>query len=181
MRAAAIAIVSAIALAPAAAIAAPAQLYDKSITVSWSESRSQRAVGLEPAFRPVSIPSRFTVYVSTKGNIFKRIFSMTPDGRQSGARDRAGASNSGGGGSVSVQFQGNAMIASASNGGYGMRIQVTFDSGFGSCTAQVVGGKQAGSKTVTLRSVASGQTIEVESVSAGAATCAVAQGNPFAN
>jgi len=35
--------------------------------------------------------------------------------------------------------------------------------------------------TIMLRSLASGATIEVWSVSAGAATCAVAQGNPFAH
>jgi hypothetical protein len=32
-----------------------------------------------------------------------------------------------------------------------------------------------------LRSIASGATIEVESVSAGSASCSIAQGNPFAN
>jgi len=167
--------------APLAAQAAPKALYGKSVTVSWSENRSQRAVGQEPAFRPVSIAQRFTVYVSTEGNIFKRIFSMTPDGRQSGTKDRVGASGSGATGSSSLQFQGNAMIATASNGGYCMRIQVNFDPGFGSCTAQVIGARQSGSKSVMLPSVASGATIEVESVSAGPASCAIGQGNPFAN
>jgi hypothetical protein len=168
-------------LAPAVANAAPSQLYGKSVTVRWSETRSQRAVGQEAAFHPVSLPFTMTVYIGTEGHIFRRIFAVTPNGRQSGAKDRAGASGSSANGSFAVQFQGNTMVASGSNGGFGLHVQVTFDSGFTGCTAEVIGAKQSGSRTVMLRSIASGLTIEVESVSAGAASCAVAKGNPFAN
>jgi hypothetical protein len=181
MRPFAMAFVVATGLAPCAAAAAPTQLYGRSVAVSWTETRSQRAVGQEPAFHPVSIPFTMTVYVSSEGHIFRRLSSTTPNGRQSGAKDRVGTSGSSGNGSFVVQFQGNAMVAGGSNGGFGLHVQATFDSSFGSCTAQVIGAKQSGSKTVMLRSIASGATIEVESVSTGAATCAVAQGNPFAN
>ncbi len=181
MRLAAMGFVIVAALVPAAAAAAPPQLYGKSITVSWSETRSQRAVGQEQAFHPVSIPFTMTVYISTEGHIFRRMFAVTPNGRQSGAKDRVGDSRSGANGGFSVQFQGNSMISNASNGGFGLHVQVTFDSAFSSCTAQVIGAKQSGSKTVMLRSIASGATIEVESVSSGSASCSVAQGNPFAN
>jgi len=171
----------ALGLAPVAAHAAPSQLYGKSVTVKWSETRNQRAVGQEPAFHPVSLPFTMTVYISSEGHIFRRISAITPNGRQSGAKDRVGASGSSANGSFAVQFQGNAMVASGSNGGFGLHVQATFDSGFSSCTAQVIGAKQSGSKSVMLRSIASGATIEVESVSAGSAGCAVGQGNPFAN
>jgi hypothetical protein len=181
MRVVAMGFVIAAALVPCAAAAAPSQLYGKSVTVKWSETRNQRAVGQEPAFHPVSLPFTMTVYISSEGHLFRRIFAVTPSGRQSGAKDRVGASGSGANGSFAVQFQGNAMVASGSNGGFGLRIQVTFDSGFSGCTAQVIGAKQSGSKSVMLRSIASGATIEVESVSAGPASCSVAQGNPFAD
>lgn len=181
MRLVAIGFVFAVVFAPAEVSAAPSQLYGKSVTVNWSETRSQRAVGLEAGFRPVSIPFTLTVYIGTEGHIFRRLFAITPNGRQSGASDRAGASGSGANGSFLVQFQGNSMIASGSSGGFAQRVQVTFDGGFGNCTAQVIAAKQAGSKTVMLRSIASGMTIEVESASAGAASCSVAQGNPFAH
>jgi hypothetical protein len=173
-------LVAAAVAVPVSARAAPSQLYGKAVTVSWSETRSQRAAG-EPAFHPVSIPFTLTIYISTEGHIFRRIFAVTPNGRTSGSKDRTGASSSGASAAFSAQFQGNAMIASASNGGFGLLVRVTFDGGFASCTAQVIGAKQSGSKTVTLRSVASGSMIEVESVSAGPASCSVAQGNPFAN
>ncbi len=179
MRAIAMGFLIAIGLAPLAAQAAPSQLYGKSVTVKWSETRSQRAVGQETAFHPVSLPFTMTVYVGTEGHIFRRLFAVTPNGRRSGAKDRVGASGSSANGSFAVQFQGNTMVASGSNGGFGLHVQATFDSGFSSCTAQVIGAKQSGSRSVMLRSIASGLTIEVESVSTGPASCAVAQGNPF--
>jgi hypothetical protein len=181
MRAIAMAFGVAAGLAPCAAAAAPSQLYGKSVTVNWSETRSQRAVGQEPAFHPVSIPFTLTVYVSSEGHIFRRLSSITPNGRQSGAKDRVGESSSGANSSFAAQFRGNAMVASGSNGGFGLHVEVTFDSSFGGCTAQVIAAKQSGSRTVMLRSIASGATIEVESASAGSASCSVAQGNPFAN
>ena len=80
-----------------------------------------------------------------------------------------------------MQFQGNTLISSSSSSGFGRRIQVNFDGGFGSCTAQIIAAKQAGSKSVTVRSVSTKGMVEIESVSAGAASCAIRNGNAFAN
>lgn len=165
---------------PAGANAAPSGLYGKSVRVSWTETRSQRAVGQQPAFQPVSIPFTVTVYISTEGRPFQRITSTSPGGVR-GGKEKVGASGSGAVGGFALQFQGNTMVLSRSNGGYGSRAQVTFDSGFSSCTAQVIAAKESGSKSITLRSIATGQTIEVESVSAGSASCSITNGNAFAN
>jgi len=81
----------------------------------------------------------------------------------------------------SVQFQGNAIVVTTANEGLGRRIQIDLDSGFGSCTARVISGMTPGTKVASVRSVATGGTVEFESVSAGAATCAVQNGNAFAN
>src|SRR5579859_6193804 len=99
MRVVVMAFLLAAALVPVAAAAAPSQLYGKSVTVKWTETRSQRAVGQEPAFHPVSLPFTMTVYVSSEGHIFRRISAITANGRQSGAKDRVGASGSSGNGS----------------------------------------------------------------------------------
>lgn len=177
MRPVAIGLVVAVVLTPAGVIAAPSQLYGRSVTVSWTDTRSQRVVGLQPAFQPIAIPFTLTVYISTEGHIFRRLVAIA-DGR-SGADERVGASHSGANGGFSVQFQGNSMIAIGSSGGFAHRVQVTFDGGFGNCTARVIAAMQSGSKTAMLRSTTTGYTIEVESASAGAASCSIAQGNPF--
>jgi hypothetical protein len=160
---------------PLAAAAAPNALIGKSVTVSWNETRSQRDVG-EPAFKPVSIPYTFTVYFGTGGHVFKRIFAVAASRRASGADDKVG-----GGGGANVSFSGNTLVGTNSFGGAARRIQVTFDGGFSSCSAQVVTAKLAGAKTATVKSIATGGMVEFESVSAGSATCSIAQGNPFAN
>jgi hypothetical protein len=160
------------------AMAAPQSLYGKTLRVTWNESRSQRVQG-EGAFKAVSIPLSYTVYVSSKGQVFKRLTSTTASGRQSGNKDRVGTSGSDSQGSGSISFQGNNLISTANNGGLGRRIRISFDGG-SSCSAEVLTGK-AGSGTATHRSNATGKMMEMESVSAGSASCSVQEGNAFAN
>jgi len=160
---------------PFGAAAAPGGLIGKSITINWNETRSQRDVGVESAFHPVSIPFTFTVYFGTGGHVFKRVFAMAASGRTSGSEDKVG------GGGAAVSFSGNTMVGTSSFGGAARRIQVTFDGNFSSCSAQVVTAKLAGAKTAVVKSIATGGMVEFESVSAGSASCSIAQGNPFAN
>jgi hypothetical protein len=159
------------------AIAAPQSLYGKTLRVTWNESRSQRVQG-EGEFKSVSIPLSYTVYVSSKGQLFKRLTSTTSSGRQSGSKDRVGTSGSDSQGSGNVSFQGNTLIATANNGGLGRRIRIVFDGG--SCSAEVLTGK-AGAGVATVRSNATGKMMEFVSVSAGAASCSVQDGNAFAD
>ncbi len=157
------------------AAATPGALIGKSITVSWNETRSQRDVGVETAFHPVSIPFTFTVYFGTGGHVFKRMFAVAASRRTSGADDKVG------GGDAAVSFSGNTLVGTNSFGGAARRIQITFDGGFSSCSAQVVTAKLAGAKTAVVKSIATGGMVEFKSVSSGAASCSIAQGNPFAN
>ena len=160
------------------ALAAPQSFYGKTLRVTWNESRSQRVQG-EGAFKAVSIPLSYTVYVSSKGQIFKRLTSTAASGRQSGSKDRVGASGSDSQGAGSISFQGNTLISTANNGGLGRRIRISFD-GSSSCSAEVLTGK-AGTGTATVRSNATGKIMEFESASAGSASCSVQEGNAFAN
>ena len=161
-----------------AAEAAPQSFYGKTLRVSWSEARSQRVQG-EGAFKSVSIPLSYTVYVSTKGQLFKRLTSSTPSGRATGSKDRVGTGGGDSEGAGAVTFQGNTLVASSNNHGLGRRIRVTFD-GSSSCSAEVLTGKAGGGVT-THRSNATGKMMELESVSAGPASCSVQEGNAFAN
>lgn len=178
MRIVSLGIIAVVAI-PTCAAAAPSGLYGKSVIVTWSETRSQRNPG-QPAFRPVSIPVEFTLYVSEQGRVFRRITGTSAGGRR-GSKDNIGASGSAASGAFAVQFPGSSMVANRSNGGYGSRIQVDFAPGFASCTARVVSAKVAGSQVVKMTSPATGALVEIESISAGSASCSVTTGNAFAN
>ncbi len=160
------------------AVAAPQSLYGKTLRVTWNESRRQRVQG-EGEFKAVSIPLSFTVYVSSKGQLFKRLTSTNASGSHTGSKDRVGMSGADSQGAGSVSFQGNTLISTANNGGLGRRIRITFDGG-SSCSAEVLTGK-AGTGAATVRSNATGKMLEFESVSAGAASCSVQEGNAFAD
>lgn len=165
--------------ATSGALAAPQSLYNKTLRVAWTESRSQRVQG-EGVFKAVSVPLSYSVYVSSKGQLFKRLTSTTSSGRpHTGSKDRVGTSGSDAQGAGNVSFQGNTLISTANNGGLGRKIRITFDGG-SSCSAEVLTGK-AGSGTATVRSNATGKMLEFESVSAGAASCSVQDGNAFAD
>ncbi len=160
------------------ALAAPQSFYGKTLRVTWNEARSQRVRG-EGEFKSVSIPLSFTVYVSSKGQLFKRLTSTNATGKFTGSKDRVGTGGSSDDGSGSVSFQGNTLIQTGNNNGLGRRIRITFDGG-SSCSAEVLTGK-TGSGAAIVRSNATGKMLEFESVSAGAASCSVQEGNAFAN
>ena len=165
-------------LSASAAQAAPAGLYGKTVKVEWTETRSQREAG-ETAFGPKSFPFTYTVYVSTEGQLFRRIFTISSTRKKSGTRDAVGASGKTDAGSSQVSFQGNTLVAASSSGGIGRRIRVSFDASFSSCTAEVLTGK-TGAGPTSMRAIASGKVVEIESVSAGSASCSIQTGNAFA-
>jgi hypothetical protein len=159
------------------AMAAPQGLYGKTLRVTWNETRSQRVRG-EGEFKSVSVPLSYSVYVSSKGQLFKRLTSTNSTGRHTGSKDRVGTSGTDSEGAGNASFQGNTLVSTTNNGGMGRRIRITFDGS--SCSAEVLTGK-AGSGTATVRSNATGKMLEFQSVSAGAASCSVQDGNAFAN
>jgi hypothetical protein len=161
----------------AAASAAPQSFYGKTLRVNWTETRSQRDAG-ETAYKPVSLPFTYTVYVSSKGQLFKRTTSISASRRATGQRDMVGMGGSGPEGAGRVSFQGNTMITTSSHGGLGRQIKITFDGG-SSCSAQVISAK-SGAGPTSVRSIATGGMVEFESVSAGSASCSVQDGNAFA-
>jgi hypothetical protein len=164
-----------VAMVPYGAMAAPRALYGKSVKVSWTETRSQRNPG-ETAFHPVGLPFVLTFYVGTEGHVFKRLFSVGSTGKARGSQDKVGGGGNGGGAS---SFSGNTLTVTSAFGGAARRMQITFDGNFSGCTAQVITGKLSGAKSATVRSVATGNMVEFESVSAGPASCAVSEGNAF--
>lgn len=172
------AILLSLAAMTAAHAAPPKQLFGKSVTVSWLETRSQRDSQAGPTFKPVGIPFTTVFYISTEGRLFTRGSARSPGG--AGSVDRVGTSGGNSEGDArNVSFSGNRIVASTSFQGAGRQTTVTFDPSFSSCTAQVITGMPPGKKSVTVRSITTGNTVEFESVSAGPASCSVTSGNPF--
>ena len=167
-------------LTPVQAFAqAPAALRGKSITVTWTETRSQRDAG-KTAFRPVSLPYEFTVYVSSEGRAFKRTTVASASRRHVGSKEGVGAGRTTTEGATATQITGTTFTQTSSSGGLGRRIVVTMDSSYSSCSATVVTAKQSGQKVAAVKSIATGNTVEFESVSAGSASCSIRTGNAFA-
>lgn len=81
-------------LVPLPAHAAPHGLYGKTVKVTWTETRSQRNPG-ETSFHPVGIPFTYEAYVSSEGNLFKRLTVISSNGRHIGSKDRTGTGGSG--------------------------------------------------------------------------------------
>jgi len=157
--------------------AAPSQLYGKSVVVTWTEERDQRAEG-DPDIRNVARNGQFSVYLSTAGKPFSRMsysFSGRRGGLKTGKRDAV----AGEGSRRSVTFSGNTLNMSAPMRGGARNVMVTFDGGFQSCSAQVLTGKEAGSGSIHARSMVNGRSIEILSVKTGAASCRIQDGNVF--
>lgn len=162
------------------AFAAPAQLYGKSVTVSWTENRMQTT---DRSATPVSktASARLSVYVSDKGRAFSRV-SMTVErgrrGNASGQRDAV----QGEGSARSVNFSGNSMTVTAPRGDAGaLMIRVTFDSGFQGCSAHVISGKSGGAGFTRVHSMITGGTYDMYSIQASGESCSIQSGNVFGN
>ena len=161
-----------------AALAAPSQLYGKSVVVSWTEEREQRVNG-EQTTRNVGRNGSFSVYLSSAGKPFSRMsyaFSGARGGLKSGKKDAVGGEGSG---NRKVAFSGNSMSVGMGMSGGARNILVTFDGGFGSCSAQVLTGKESGSSSIRAKSMVNGNDIEILSVKTGAASCRIQDGNVF--
>jgi hypothetical protein len=162
--------VTPLSFAASEAIAAPMQLYNKSITVSWSEQTSQR--GPDGVITPTVNTERI-VYVSSAGRVFVRGKRSSPGGGSKGEH------GPGEGGSQGVlNFQGNQLVGHAAYHGFARRVVVSFDAGFSSCSTSVVYGKSGGSRTWK---GFDGVVRELLSIGVSAASCSIREGNPFAS
>jgi hypothetical protein len=171
--------VLALAMIPSGTFAAPAQLYGKSVIVSWTENRMQ-TTDVSPVPQSRTASAQLSVYVSDKGRAFSRI-SVSVDSRRgtrSGHRDAVQGEAS----ARSVSFGGNSMTVSAPRGDAGaIRIAVTFDAGFSGCSARVISGKSDGATSTRITSMATGRTHDVYSLRTGGESCSIQSGNVFGN
>jgi len=169
---------SLMALAPA--IAAPQQLLNKTVTLSWTAQSVQR----DPAGKEKAVTSniRYTVYVSSLGRLFERS-SRSANGRTQGGDQGLDAAQTKMGEARGLRFEGNTLVANRGYGGAGgsgaMRAVATFDSSYSSCTLAVTHGKESGA-TLKRKGI-DGVVREVLSITVTGPSCSVQSGNAFAN
>jgi hypothetical protein len=157
----------------------PAQLYGKTVHVSWHEDELSRSVGQQNFSRSGGGHLKhLIIYISALGRPFVRRWNATGAGAR-GVNEQVGGSGNGNYGGVrAAEFQGRSLLWTAASGGGGAtRVQIDFDASFGSCTAGLIVGKEAGASTFFRQ----GGKVEVQEVSIGAVTCSIEEGNAFAN
>jgi hypothetical protein len=159
-------------LPAASGAAAPSSaLREKSVVVTWNETRAQRNVG-ESEFRQVSASHNLSGYVSSTGRVFNRLTNSTRSdtGSNEQVAGQAGAQRA-------LVFSGQSMSLFAPFQSGGMRhITVEFDAG---CQARVAYAKQSGATRSVVHSPITDRDIEFQSVTPGDASCSVRSGNVF--
>jgi hypothetical protein len=167
-------------LASSGALAAPSQLYGKSVIVSWQENRMQ-TTAMDSQPRAISAAAELSVYFSDAGRPFSRVSMAVTNMRgrtRSGNRDAV----QGEGSARSFGFHGNTMSASMPRGNAGaLQILVTFDGNFQGCSAHVVSGKAGGAGYTRVRSMVTGGEVDMYSIKTSGESCRVQNGNVFGN
>lgn len=180
---AAIVVVAANVFIPAAAPAAdlaPVPLRGKTVILDWSEIRLQRSADSQRPFNRVEAQMRIAIYFSEIGRAFGRVIPTV--GGESGQHDvlvDEPASSS----SWETTFSGGnlSLFQPFFNGGAIRRVEIAFSADFSSCSSRVEYAKREGVEIWRTRSAITHGWVDLQSDTAGAATCAVQVGNVFAN
>ena len=146
--------------------AAPKQLYNKTVTITWGESGTYTRVSDGKSASPIG-QFQAIVYISSAGRAFVRASSKA--GTFGGTRERGPEQNN-------VQFDGNNLVLTGVSLGVARRILTSFDASFASCTTSVTIGKIGPNATIV---GFDGAVYKVISMQSGAAGCSIKEGNAF--
>jgi hypothetical protein len=150
--------------------AAPKQLYNKTVTITWGESGTYTRVSDGKSASPTG-QFQLIVYISSAGRAFVRASAKA--GTFGGTRERGPEQNSN-----NVQFEGNNLVLTGASLGVARRILTSFDASFASCTTSVTIGKIGPDATIV---GFDGAVYKVISMLAGASGCSIRDGNALTN
>jgi hypothetical protein len=167
-------VAAALPIAAFPAFAAPSQLYNKTVHMSWSNSVSETAPTGEK--RNVTIAINHTVYVSTAGRLFERA-SRSVGRMQKGSDIGPGDTANRSGEATSLHFEGNRLVGLLALAQGGRRYVATFDPGFTSCTLAVTLGRESGGMK---RKGVNGVMYTIDSISPSGESCSISEGNSLA-
>jgi hypothetical protein len=163
--------VAAFSLAQSSAIAAvPAALMNKTVTTSFTVSIP--ATGSNGSTRSASRSVTRTAYISTAGRIFSQHSRRAGGQSERVERGPEVTANS-------FRFDGNRLVTALAIGNGASQLTITFDSGFQSCTAQVVTGGQGG-RPMTWKGLDGIVYTATGPATASSPSCSIQAGNAFA-
>jgi hypothetical protein len=154
-------------------LAAPAQLLNKSLTLSWITSVMQRAPDGREHGRQMSFNK--TIYISGAGRLFERA-SRTSDGGMRGKRDVGPGDGQMDGQARGLRFSGDRLVGNVAYASGAVQYVVSFSGG--GCSVAVALGKAGGNMRVK---GLDGRMYEVLSSSVSGQSCSIRDGNAFAN
>jgi hypothetical protein len=158
----------------AIAAAAPAQLVNKTIVVSWTREVSQKR--RDGAVVHIRRDDTRQIYVSTAGRLFIR--SSAQVNRRSRTRDVVPGDNSTPEGPRDAHFEGNRLVLTRAHYSGATRVTIDFDPSFTTCAMKFVAGKEGGAPVVW-RGL-DGGTYELISTAVVSSSCEIKDGNLFA-
>lgn len=158
-----------ISMNPASAAAPPA-LLGKTINVSYA--MFVPGVGPDGSIHRGGRNVQWTIYLSTAGRIFAKGVARNAHG-YGGDREL-------GPGRGTFHFAGSTLIGTAQHGNHAGQLRVNFDSGFQTCTANVLAGGENGAPMVW-NSLSGKRFRQTGRPEVSAVTCSIASGNAFAN
>jgi hypothetical protein len=178
MRAILIGLALALAELSSLAVAAPApDIVGKSVLVNWTENRQLVRGGQT---RNAALSFDLRMYVSSAGRPFTRLTLASGPG--SAANETVGNSGTAlGGGVRAVSVNGHTIVVQATLGNYARNLRVELAPGGSGCSAEMAVGKEVGSAPKAFRNAVTGEATEIHSVTVNGVSCAVQQGNIFAN
>jgi hypothetical protein len=156
-------------------LAAPAQLLNKTLSVSWTTSSMQRAPDGREHGRQITVNK--TIYISSAGRLFERS-QRTSDGGMRGKADVAPGDGQMNGQARGLQFSGDRLIGSLAFASGAVQYVVNFSGGFTSCTVNVVQGRSGGNMRIK---GLDGRMYEILSTSVSGQSCSIREGNALAS
>jgi hypothetical protein len=166
--------------------AAPKELYGKSVTVTWSETRDEKVIEIG-RIRHRTRGGEFILYVSSAGRVFNRLsyayaqgLLFDYNGKNAQGKDTSDqiGGQSGSFENRQVSFQERSLSVLTALGGGARSLTVNFDQTFAGCSATIITGKESGSGTVKTK-VHGEVGIEIVSMSTSSAYCTISAGNRF--
>lgn len=150
-------------------LAAPPQVYNKTITVSWTVIPNGRADDGSVLTTPGKQGG--TIYISSKGRIFFR--SMRQAGRYATSRDVApqDANNS-------LHFEGSKLVGALRVQSGANQMVISFDSGFQNCTVSILYGREGG-RAYRWEALNGKMYTQQGPFVVSERSCSVREGNPF--
>jgi hypothetical protein len=164
--------------------AAPSALYNKSITVSWAESRTMKGVDGHQIHRVIHHTQG--IYVSNNGRLFMQTSrvahnrgravnaaatSRSPDGLMKTSTAQAAKGRE-------VQMSGRSIVTTVKFDSGARRMEIKFDEGFRSCAVHVLFGKEDNAPGKVIRAMNS-RLYMVAKTDVSSQSCAIRDGNMF--